>query len=221
MSEFRRLMMAKKVGGGLPAGVVLYDWIATDGKAFINTGVIGNAPLYSEVSFRWSGGSASSPDSVILGARKDSNNTRIFLSALNQVNLGIGVGSYMTLGAKLTDSMKYGYLITQYTTIAEKGSSYLTVAELAYMGGNATTSTTPPITNLPLYLFRNNYSTASYCSPNLHLENAVIWTDDTKTNKLFDPHPCTYNGVAGVWDMVSNRFFGNANSSGSFTVGNN
>lgn len=221
MSELRRLMMAKKLGGGLPAGVVLYDWIATDGKAFINTGVIGNAPLYSEVSFRWSGGSASSPDSVILGARKDSNNTRIFLSALYQASLAIGLGDYKVLNEKIANSMNLGYLITQCTTIAEKSSSYFTIAESAYKGGTITTSTPPPVTNLPLYLFRNNYSTASYCSPYLHLENAVIWTDDTKTNKLFDPHPCTYNGVAGVWDMVSNRFFGNANSSGSFTVGNN
>lgn len=37
---------------------------------------------------------------------------------------------------------------------------------------------------------------------------------------LVDLKPCLYGGQAGLWDTVSQRFFGNSNSSGTLTVGN-
>lgn len=44
-----------------------------------------------------------------------------------------------------------------------------------------------------------------------------IWENDTLVR---DFKPCLYNGVAGLWDSVEHKFYGNANSAGALTVGN-
>ena len=35
-----------------------------------------------------------------------------------------------------------------------------------------------------------------------------------------DYKPCLYNGEAGLWDSVEGKFYGNANNTGTLTVGN-
>lgn len=37
---------------------------------------------------------------------------------------------------------------------------------------------------------------------------------------VMDLRPCTYHGEAGMWDVVTSTFFGNANSIGAFSVAN-
>ena len=44
---------------------------------------------------------------------------------------------------------------------------------------------------------------------------------DRESNQtILNMIPCTYQGEAGMWDVVSNQFYGNANSSGTLTAGN-
>lgn len=45
-----------------------------------------------------------------------------------------------------------------------------------------------------------------------------VW--DSLGTLLMDLRPTIYQGEAGMWDVVSNQFYGNANSSGTLTVGN-
>ena len=202
-------------GGG---EVVFYESIATDRTAYIDTGVLANGVLSSMVSFRWMG-PGSSPDTVILGARKDSGNTRYFLSALYVNSLAFGTGSYNPITEKIGASMRTHYLVSQFTTIRSGNSkSYFTVQESGYNSEVTKSSDTVTDTNKSLYLFRNNYSTPSSCNSYMSIHEVKIWDDDTMTNLILHLVPCTYNGEAGMWDLVSQTFFGNAASSGQFTV---
>lgn len=42
---------------------------------------------------------------------------------------------------------------------------------------------------------------------------------DEENNLIRNFVPCEYKGEYGMWDKVNNKFYGNANSSGAFTVG--
>lgn len=200
--------------------IVMYDRLKSDGTAYIDTGVVANGVLSSMVSFRWMG-SGNSPDAVILGARKDSGNTRYFLSALYNVTLAFGTGTYTQIIEKIGESMRSHYLVSQFTTIRSGNSkSYFTVLESGYNSEVNTSSQTVTDTNKSLYLFRNNYSTPSSCNSYMSIHEVKIWDDDTMTNLILHLVPCTLGGVAGMWDKVSWEFFGNSNTSGAFTAEN-
>lgn len=200
--------------------IVFYDRLKNDGTAYIDTGVVANGVLSSMVSFRWMG-SGNSPDTVILGARKDSGNTRYFLSALYSVTLAFGAGAYTQITEKIGESMSSHYLVSQFTTISSGNSkSYFTVQESGYNSVVNTSSQTVTDTNKSLYLFRNNYSTPSSCNRYMSIHEVKIWDDDTMTNLILHLVPCTLGGVAGMWDKVSWKFFGNSNTSGAFTAEN-
>lgn len=210
-------MMAHKEGG-VPSGVEFYDYISTDGTAYINTGVLGNGELSSEVTFMWTRSDVFSPFAVILGTRLNTGNTRYTLSALNSNSLGIGCGVNVTLGESIGVSMERRYTVTHHTHMKSGGSSsYYEVRDSGFVSPTYTYSNIVTDTDKELFLFRNNDSTASPCNSYLRIKSVKLWSGD-KVTLVRDLRPCTYNGVAGMWDMVSNEFFGNANSGGALSV---
>lgn len=55
------------------------------------------------------------------------------------------------------------------------------------------------------------------CSQGTRVYYCKIYSDTSYTNLVFDGIPVLYNGEYGLWDKITNSFFGNAASSGAFT----
>lgn len=68
-----------------------------------------------------------------------------------------------------------------------------------------------------MYLFRSNSNTPDPCPLGTRIYYCQIFNSVNYTNLAFDGIPCIYNGEYGLWDLVSNSFFGNAAGSGAFT----
>ena len=58
----------------------------------------------------------------------------------------------------------------------------------------------------------------SYSKGKVKLYYTQIFNKEGKLIKDF--RPCLYNDEAGLWELVENKFYGNANSTGTLTVGN-
>lgn len=215
----RRAMMAQ--GGTPPTPPLPYtpvDYIETDGTAYINTGIKGNAPM--SVQMKVTPVAPSSGNKYILGCRKDSGNTRfLFLGVSSAKKAGIAYGSATDFQNDITASCNnntpFGYLCsmksgTQKYQVKQEGESAYTDKTTA-ISGTITTGT-------DMYVFCwNNQGTPSAPQAGTRVWYVKIFSDSTFTNLVFDGRACSYNGQYGLWDMVSDSFFGNAAGSGAFS----
>lgn len=203
-------------GGNLPYTPVAY--IETDGDAYINTGITGNAGRSCELKFE--AGSLTGTRQCILGTETGNENTSLFVL--------VDVGS----GGSLGFGYRYFYNNPDFPITAQspfdvkcamKRSSQ--VLQLKYSGESSfssysKTQSNTITTNMPMYLFAGNNANTSVvdkCSQASRLYYCKIYSDDSYTTLVFDGVPCYYNGEYGLWDRVSGTFFGNAAGSGAFT----
>jgi hypothetical protein len=49
---------------------------------------------------------------------------------------------------------------------------------------------------------------------------SLVITDAKTGNTIMSLKPCTFAGEAGMWDEVNGKFYGNAATSGEFSVAN-
>lgn len=208
-------------GGGCPYTPV--DYIQTDGVAYINTGIKGNAPMYCEMKLTPVTASAFS---IHLGSR--SGNNRFFFGQWgnsgaaydNYIMMGYSTAAYqgITMASSIsnrTPLIMRGELTngTQRIGIKQAGASSFTY-------NTAGTTKTTISTNLNMFIFAGNVDgSASNKSPDgTRIHYCRLFTiDNTFITILFDGIACIYNGAYGMWDLVTDSFFGNAAGSGSFT----
>jgi len=204
--------------GGLPYTPV--DYIQTDGTAYINTGIAGSAPKSSELKVLI-------PDTtncVMLGKGNINTSSQVqsmfVLLYMNGSRACFGFRfRYLTGAPDISDSianntpfvvrtqMKAG---SQLIGVKEEGDT--TWTELAKTQSSAPTGTDN------MYLFRDNYSSAPLpCPSGSRVYYCKIYSDYNMSSLVFDGIPCYYNGAYGLWDNVSNSFFGNASNNGAFT----
>ena len=203
---------------GLPYTPLTY--IQTDGTAYIDTGVPGSSPKSSELKVMI-------PDS-----------TNCVMLGKGNINTSSQVASMFVLlymnGSRACFGFRYRFLsgapnvstsITNQTpfvvrTQLKAGSQLIGVKEegdtewtsLSKTQGTASTGSDN------LYLFRDNYSSAPLpCPSGSRVYYCKIYSDYDLTTLVFDGVPCYYNGEYGLWDKVSDSFFGNAAGSGAFT----
>lgn len=214
----RRSMMA--AGGAAPLPYTPVDYIETDGSAYINTGIKGNDPR--SCHFKFSIGSVGS-SRCILGTGNGTENTSLYI--LGYVN----TSGYFGFGHKYiyANSASSDYLLTAGSPfeakVALKKSSQ--VAQLKREGDSSFTSYSKTqsetlTTNKSMYLFAANNADSSVwarCPSGSRLYFCKIYSDTTYTNIVFDAVPCYYNGEYGLWDRVSDTFFGAVSGSGTFT----
>ena len=64
----------------------------------------------------------------------------------------------------------------------------------------------------------NSYGTINVSENGTRIQSVKIWSSpDYATGLIFNGVACEYNGEYGLWDKVSNTFFGNAAGSGAFS----
>lgn len=186
-----------------------YDYLQNDGVAYIDTEI------------------------------KNIVNTEIELVA-QQTKLNSG-GYYTLLGANETaDTFKvifvYGSAVF-YSQPTARGNSTiigdidtdkhtfkanLKTNDVTFGFDNTTITDSYAITNTTtysLYLFaRNNRGRGANGNSKMKVYSLKV-KDNGKLIKDF--RPCIYNDEVGLWDSVERKFYGNANNTGTLTVGNN
>lgn len=213
----RRQMM---LAGGTPPAPLPYtpvEYIETDGSAYINTGVNGNDPRSCEIKFLV--GAVSGAGQCILGTETGAENTSLYAMAYigGSGNLGIGHRYYYN---------NPDFPVTAQTVFelkcAMKNASQVLQRKLSgessFTSYSKTQSSTIT-TSRPMYLFAGNNANTSIvhpCSSGSRVYYCKIYTNFSYSTLAFDGIPCYYNGAYGLWDRVSDSFFGNAGS-GAFT----
>lgn len=195
-------------GGG---ELVFYEKLIGDGTAYINTKYIPTTNLtrlfvdfsadaaYADVLGCRSGSTSNNSVALSTGTQNKSPTYSIFY----RNNVSYNLGATATNGWKVTiKATETGY--NAETLYA--GSSSPSVKSI-------TKQTNVP--NCPLTIFGSNVNNVHQTYTNTLVVKRVEVVDGSTSMNLV---PCTYNGEAGMWDLVSQTFYGNAASSGQFTV---
>jgi len=217
----RRAMIA--AGGGTPPTPPLpytqVEYIETDGTAYIDTGIKGNAPMSAKISV--TPATIESGNKYVFGCRKDTGNTRfIFLTLNADKYAGFGYAAANSVNAlSIANSFNNSTpVIVQTSLKAGSQKIYAKQAGESSYSSNSGSNSGTITTGINIHFFGYNYvGTHSSNLAGLKVQWCKIYDDDTFTNLIFDAVPCYYNGEYGMWDKVSDTFFGNAAGSGAFT----
>ena len=207
--------------GGSPTPVQV-DYIETDGVAYIDTLIAGDTPLSFELNVVPV--IPASGNNYIMGARKDSGDTRVIPLLVNtngyagyayagQIYNGTNTGINCEASAQNQTMMLVRCSFSsknQYFGTKQAGESSYTTKH--------TTVTGTISSNYSIVVFGNhNLGNIVHCLSGVRIEHVKIWSGIEYTGLIFDGTACLYNGEYGLWDNVSNTFFGNAADSGAFS----
>lgn len=199
------------------------DYIETDGAAYIDTGVMGDDPKAVEMKFTPAG--TTNNMQSLLGTTNGSENADTFLMA--QITSGGGLGFahyyYYSSGApSIADSISNRTPVivksamkkdSQVLRVKQDGESAFTTFSKANSNSIAT--------HKPMYLLAANSPSAGSgirnCLSGTRLYYCKIYSKDDYTDLIFDGVPCLYMGEYGLWDNITNSFFGNIAGSGAFS----
>ena len=198
---------------------VLVDYIQTDGTAYIDTGIKGNSPM--SFKMRMIPVAPQSGNSYICGCRKDTGDTRfsfLIISSEKTAGPAYANANYQS-DIDISASIDNGTIMVAQAILAARDqklyvkqdgeSSYTSKSHT--MAGTITTDT-------DIYLFAiNNHGTTVVCAAGTKVNTLKLYNDKTWTDLILDLESCYYNGEYGMWDHVSDTFFGNAAGSGAFT----
>ena len=210
-------------GATPPGSYTLVDYIETDGVAYIDTGIPGITPKSAELNVVPV--IPESANNYIMGCRKDSGNTRFVFLLVNanghagyayagNIYNGTDTGINCSTSATNKTLMLVRCSLTnnsQYFGIKEAGES-------SYTTKHTTLAGTITSNSYNFFVFgSNNYGTATPAKEGTRIQHVKIWSEADYSGLLFNGEACYYNGEYGLWDHVSNSFFGNAANSGAFS----
>ena len=189
-------------------------YIQSSGSQYIDTGVRARTPVRAVLDLATVG---VSEDKTILGARKNTGDTRFFLAhrykmsdnhayVVQAVNAW---GGY--IGQKVRDKNRYQHF-ESYIGTPERT---LVVRDADGTVSKSTVSTSID-TGLNLYLFAANMYGSPGQFANVRIYGCKIWLDDVLQRDFYPAEDSS--GAAGLYDAVSHTFFKNQGS-GTFTKG--
>lgn len=198
-----------KIGDDIvyPKGLILYDFMQTDDNAFIQTDFIGTLKSKIESKFEYTWKS----DTYIIASRDNINssgNGRFIAFArsnngvyygYNNYNFAVNIVEPNTIVNLKADFKNKHIYINDVDTGMPTYSAFNNVAKL----------------QIPFRYPNNTTSKVSYGNGTIKLYWLKCYEDDKLVNNFI---PCTYNGEAGLFDTVQNKFYGNKGT-GTLTVG--
>ncbi len=189
-------------------------YIQSGGSQYIDTGVRARTPVRAVLDMATVG---VSEDKTILGARKNTDDTRFFLAHRYKMSDGYAFvvqavnawGTY--LGKKVRDQNRYqhfeSYIGTPERTLVVRDGD----------GAVSQSAVSASIdTGLNLYLFAANMYGSPGQYANVRIYGCKIWLDDVLQRDFYPAEDSS--GAAGLYDAVSHTFFKNQGS-GTFTKG--
>lgn len=204
-------------GGNIPYTPVAY--IETDGDAYIDSGIKGNDPRSCELKFM--AGSVGTTSQCVLGCETTGENTSLYVLVYISSTGNAGFGHrYFYTDASLAIT---GGVFFEAKTKMKNGSQQISIkrdGDSSFTSLSKTQSATIT-TGANMFIFAgHNPSTDAAvhkCHNGSRLYYCKIYSDNSYTTLVFDGIPCYYNGAYGLWDRVSNSFFGAVPGSGTFT----
>lgn len=205
--------------GPAPLPYTEVEYIETDGTAYIDTGIKGNAPRSTE--FKITPVAPASGNAYVYGCRKDSGNTRfalLVITSAKKPGFAYSSGAYIST-IDISSSVTNGTPM-DVRVVLQNGSCKLSVKQ---QGESSFTDYTQSVsatitTGVNIFLFAyNNMGSVGAPVAGTRFWPVKIYSDATFTTLVWDAVPCYYNGEYGMWDKVSDSFFGNAAGSGAFT----
>lgn len=213
-------MMASGSGAPVP---IFFDWVeTTDAYAFIDpkvTYLVSTGIKTDITAFPTTLGTYA----IACGFRnRATTTTRMFTMMFTQSNyIGFGFGSERTYTSNAyTASHKKVRMVSTIKNGSQKFEYYRgteTAITFSY------TYTSSALANAGVTLFKaraGSGTTLDTRNGGVRMWACKIYSSPDATSPVRDFRPCTYNGEAGLWDMVEGKFYGNANTQGSFSVGN-
>lgn len=216
--------------GGAPLPYTPVSYIETDGDAYIDTGITGVPIKSAEIKVLAADGS----DYTLLGSRGSSTDGEakkfqmfrvVRFTSTSPESYKLGYGYYYSatsssLTTDITNSVSDGtpFLAkgsfksgAQSVSVKEEGDTTFKT--------HSTTYTKSITSSLSMYLFAlNDNGTVGTKAPSgTKLYYCKIYSDENYSTLIFNGIPCYYNGEYGLWDKVSNTFFGAVSNSGTFT----
>lgn len=221
--DYASLIASIQTGGGgggtNPLPYTPLEYIETDGTAYIDSGVIGKATMSFDMKVKMNTSISSTEIFVGTGSTDGASSTiaGLWRSSSNQTKIGYGY-YYLYSGILTPTSFTDPF---EVSTRLLKGSC---VMGIKYSGSSSYSSTstnrsTSPSPSTSLYIFASNVSgSPSYrASAGSRVYYIRIISGGSLPNLAFDGVPALYNGEYGLWDNITNTFFGNAAGSGAFT----
>ena len=175
-----------------------YDYLQNDGVAYIDTGIIGGSNISTEFKFRNLG----SANRFIYGGT--GNYTPVIVQSnywFNTRYTNVGDSIVTTIVLIQVDQNDHTIRFNFNNSILWDGVEY--ASNLSIKNDTKT-----------LYLFS---SSGTQYTATARIYYCRIYDNGTLVR---DYKPCLYNGEAGLWDLVEGKFYGNANNTGTLTVGN-
>lgn len=193
------------------------EYIATDGAAYINTGIVGVDPRSAEIKCV-----AKQKGDRILASSTGSENASNYVLLFISSGAAAGLAHYHFYSngfPSVQDAITNGTPFVARVAI-RKGSQSMSVkkeGESSYTTYSITDNNTTNSTRT-LYLFGSNTGgTPLVAASGTRVYYCKIYSDNTFGGLVFDGVPCYYNGEYGLWDKVSGTFKGNAAASGAFS----
>lgn len=183
------------------------EYLQSDGSAYIDTGILTTSNIKVVASFTVLSGV---PNAAIYGGRialNDNSNALFCLSSNNGWSWRYGDVNKNLSNTTITGS----FIINNKAdvkTLVFKGSLDTSIAS------DAATFTTI----YPMYIFAlNNGGTVGSVASSVRIKRFVMYDGSTLVR---DYIPVIKSGVGYLYDKVSGELFGNTNSTGAFTYGN-
>ena len=202
------------------------EYIQTDGVAYIDSGVVGKGPRAFRLKVKLNDTLTNSE--VIVGCGNTDGATSTFAAGSRGSSYPgkIGLGYYYFYNSSMADVPSSQPF--EIRCVLRYGENYIAVKGLndASFTKYTKTQNRNISTNRNMYIFasNNNNSPARKMANGERIYYVKIYSSiDTQTDTyyglLFDGVPALYNGEYGLWDTVSNSFFGNVAGSGAFSGG--
>ena len=187
-------------------GVKFYDYLQSTGTQWIDTGVKGYMNHTYEIDFQ----------------QTDTGNYRIWGTFGQSSYVGYNMSlTYGTGWIARWNSTSNGQELVRLGTIDTNRHTFKVINGQCYFDNVSKGVSTSHDSNFSidnnLFLFTINPANTT---PSSNSKCKIYSYKDIDLNGKLIRYmvPCTYNGVAGMWDMVENQFYGNAGS-GTFTLG--
>lgn len=186
-------------------GLVFYDRLVTYGKAYIATDYkLTDAITHIEGIWKPINGGSS----TFFGARNfstSSNHAGIWAGNLTRTVYCTFGGTGSTIAS--SDNTE-NFIVVDI----EDGNGTIAIRNASK---SFTVGTSHPTASMGLFAKLMSSGIQAYSTDGTYIKYLQIKEGDTTAIHLV---PCTYNGEPGMWDLVEQKFYGNANSVGHFEV---
>ena len=200
------------------------SYVTLDGSQYIDTGIIGKTGVKVEADFKWS----ARPDVSLIGARAKPDTDTRFYPIHNYYVSGFGYGHgkfyYIDKGKFYVPTGKRYRIVSDFS---EAGTATISLDNLedAADAESYTVSLTPATgmdTGLPMYLGTMNIDGKPQSGTEGDLYSFKIWEKNAATGELELKRwylPCVKDGVAALYDHVTETIFPSIGSKDFFEGG--